>query len=153
MGMQAPALSLLVAAALLTAPARVFAGALDEARGVSSDAAGFDGARDRRDDGLVRAGSDGDRRERRLGKGERLSDTRGNLTAATPGPDAEPKAKEKNKWVNWPLAQSAMQGALLGLLLGSLFFPIGLIVGPIVGAAIFYGMAKHAADKAAKEDS
>ena len=64
------------------------------------------------------------------------------------GADVNGEKKIKTEWLSIPLVQTAVVGGLAGLVIGSLFGPIGLIVGPLIGAALCYGLAVHAANKA-----
>ncbi|MEQ1918931.1 MAG: DUF456 domain-containing protein, partial [Elusimicrobiota bacterium] len=68
------------------------------------------------------------------------------------GADVNGEKKIKTEWLSIPLVQTAVVGGLAGLVIGSLFGPVGLIAGPLLGAALSYGLAVHAANKAKKEE-
>ena len=157
MGMNARVHCLIIAA-VLTAPLRAAAGgAITQARAVSNDSSSFDGGRARSEGALVRGGATNDRRTAgQLAKDEQVladaRDARANNSIGhlAPGDDVEGPKKIKTEWLSIPLVQTAVVGGLAGLVIGSLFGPIGLIVGPLLGAALNYGLAVHAANKAKK---
>lgn len=64
----------------------------------------------------------------------------------------KPDEKKKNEWLTAPLITAATRGSLVGLIIGSLFGPVGLIAGPLIGAAFAYGLAKHDANNAKKDE-
>lgn len=149
---------LLLAVIAVTIPASAFAGApITQAGVVAKEPAKFDGASQRNDANPVLAGGGADKRTKeQIAKDEQVkadARSRGNLAVRTYGEDKEIQPPKPNTWITKPLIQRAFCGALIGLLIGSLFGPIGLIAGPLIGAALFYGMAKYDAVKAAAADA
>ncbi|MDD5303462.1 MAG: hypothetical protein PHS14_10165 [Elusimicrobia bacterium] len=143
--MKARVLTLMVAAAALALPARaVAAGALDQAHGVSSDAANFDGGRARPEGDLVREGSPTDRRTAaQIARDEQAkADARANLTAPTPGPDKEIEPPKPNEWLKSDHLIMGVKGAMVGLLVGSLWGLTGLGLGVLVGGLIGYALSR-----------
>lgn len=150
MGMKAPVLLLALAAALL-APAPAFAaGALDQAGGVASDPASFDGARARPDGGLVRPGAPADTRTAaQIARDEQAkADARTNYAVRAGGPDAEPEPPKPNEWLKKGHLLSGLKGALIGLIIGSLWGLTGLGIGVLVGGLIGYALSRFAAKAA-----
>ena len=148
---------MLIAALAVAVPSLAHAaGAIGQARTVSAGGTTFDGGLPRPEEDLVTAGTPGKPlTPAEVAKEEqaRANARRRSPVASTTGPDAEFKEPPPSKWFTAPLVYTGVKGALIGLLIGSLFFPAGLILGPLVGAVLFYGLQKHANDKAEKAEA
>lgn len=148
--MKASAFLTLLAAALLAPAHASAAGALDQAGGVASDPASFDGARARPDGGLVRPGEPTDTRTAaQIARDEqRKADARANYAVRTGGPDMEPEPPKPNEWLKKGHILSGIKGALIGLLIGSLWGLTGLGIGALIGGLIGYSLSRFAAKEA-----
>lgn len=145
MGMKAPLLSAVLAAAALAAPAHSFAaGALGQAKSLSGDPAGFDGAAVKPEGALVPAGASTDRRTaEEIAKDEQAkADARGGLQARAPGPDSELEAPKTPEWRKQDHIVAGVKIALVGLLIGSLWGLTGLGIGILVGGLLGYTLSR-----------
>lgn len=145
MGMKAPLLSVALATAALAAPVHsLAAGALGQARSLSSDPAGFDGAAVKPEGTPVPAGATEDRRTaQRIAMDEQAkADARAAVTTTAPGPDAELEAPKTPEWRKQDHIVAGAQAALVGLLIGSLWGMTGLGIGLVVGGLIGYALSR-----------
>lgn len=147
MGMNSRAMPLLLAAAVLAAPAAAFAsGALGEAGRTAANPAAFDGSSARPAGDAVPAGATGERRtaEQIAAAEQAAADARAKQAPAI-GSGKENEPPKPNEWLKGDHIRSGVKGAIIGALIGSLWGLTGLGVGVLVGGLIGYGLSKFTA--------